>query len=394
MTTRGGTQSTALVLLIASLFLLARTPSNPLTRSDIPVLSGFMIYPTAVAMNMAVHGEWLWNYFDNPSRFIAAIPIYIALRKVKPGPIWFHAGIILGALGAGFVAVSEKLAYGPEFRAHGLFHPIVFGDMAMTLGVLSLLTWRSFKPWPILWALPVIGFISGVLASLASGSRGGWIAIPFTLYIISTSLKQNHKNLKLTAWFVVIIIAMLTYHKSGFVQNRITSAITETTSYFSSKDSELGSVGIRLELWKSSFAFASDAPFFGQGVRTMEEKLPDLIANGKIKQIPPFDHLHSDFFDTLAKQGIVGIVFLALFYWTMLRICYTHSMAYKYSQHGDISLMGIVLLACFIDFGLTAPMFGHVDTTSMLAFFLAIIMAHLSNTHNNISENATKQLRP
>ena len=64
--------------------------------------------------------------------------------------------------------------------------------------------------------------------------------------------------------------------------------------------------GIRLELWRFAISGFLEQPFYGWGPKPFHE----MINSGLIWTVPNFDssHFHSDFFNNLVSNGIIGVM--------------------------------------------------------------------------------------
>ncbi len=115
------------------------------------------------------------------SIFIWALMISIQFRAD-----YFWWGIVLCAISSGVYAFYEVGIYGISHRAVGsVGKPIMFGDVAMISGVLSFTAINHFKKHKLpVNLLPHFAIIMGISASFLSGSRGGWIFLPFAALII------------------------------------------------------------------------------------------------------------------------------------------------------------------------------------------------------------------
>lgn len=113
-----------------------------------------------------------------------AAGLLVWLRCHEPAACHWWLGICAGALGACVVALYDRLVLAQP-RAGIEINAIPFGNLALLLGFLSLMAvlwWSCRGPrggrsrW--LLSLALLGALSGFLASLLSGTRGGWVAVP------------------------------------------------------------------------------------------------------------------------------------------------------------------------------------------------------------------------
>ncbi len=217
----------------------------------------------------------------------------------------------MGATIASLVGIFQY--YGIFFkaveRAHGFMHPIHYaGNLALAFAsaiILLLIRSDFFSPssmarYVVLFATPVT--FAGILFSQ---SRGVWIAL-----IVScvTVLQLYSRRKALILAILVISFSLTIFSLSVTLRHRAVSIVTSVYT-----EGPEGSTGNRLELWKGALIMFSESPILGKGVGSFEIEMNRLIAQGKVKQVPFTTHAHSIFLQTMATQGIVGLVILTAF---------------------------------------------------------------------------------
>ena len=116
------------------------------------------------------------NRFTN---FVLAIPIYIFFKNNSIDEKYIWSGLAAGATITLGVAVYQRFGLLLP-RAHGSVNPILFGDVGLIMGCMSLagIGWfRQQNRWMIV--IPFIAFASGLVASALSLSRGGWVGLRY-----------------------------------------------------------------------------------------------------------------------------------------------------------------------------------------------------------------------
>lgn len=371
------------LLLIFSFYWLARNARKiHIEKVDYLVIGLFLLYPAAYLISMYLHDLWILRIYDYPSRFILAAVIYLVLRQCDFSFSWFQYGLVLGALLFGYVALEEKMSMGWQHRVDGNSFSISFGNTSLLLGMLAVLAWRSFTVRWLRILLIVTALLAGLFGSLASGTRGGWIALPILFYLVSLSFPMRGR-VKVVSGLILLLGLMAVYHQSNFVKNRVDTAIEETQIYFSQGET-VGSAGNRLELWRAGILLWQESPLIGHGVIGIQEKLMEMMQDDRIQLSYAFGHLHNEFIHLLAAQGLLGLLSYIVFYAGFMVLFRKSFRQARYERSGDRALMGIVLLAAYIDFSLTQNMLAHSYTTTVLVIFLAIIAAASLNIKNGI----------
>ena len=316
-------------------------------------------------------------------RFLFLIPIFYLLRRVRlpPQTLWY--GCAVGAIVAGIAAMDQvwwHLVLAPLDRAAGSVHPIIFGDMALMLGVLSIAGMRYFwQQHRTLIALPVLATLFGVLASFLSASRGGWLSLPaFTLLFAwyaqrHLPIQRWHYAAAVTA-LAIMITAAYVVPQTG-VQARIDEAAQEVRNYFTDHVADT-SVGARLEMWKSAWSIFRDHPLIGVGLGDGYVKAKQaLIDRGHAdKIIAEFDHPHSEYLAALATRGLIGLTALLILFFVPMYVFFCWARSGATQQH-TAGFAGLILMIAFVHFSITGDTFDRALPITFLTFFLAAFAA-------------------
>ena len=311
--------------------------------------------------------------------FIAAL-FLITLRVFTPAPDWLWLGVCCGGASAGLIAIYERVVIGLS-RADNGINAIPFGNLSLLMGALSLVACvyyiqkrPRFHYGLILFAM-CAAFL-GLLASLLSGTRGGWIAIPFLAALLFSAtnnlIKPKTRNISIivVALFVVAIIA---FPASG-IWLRIVAIFDDIYQYFINNNADT-SLGTRFELWRAGWSMFIENPIMGVGESGVQENLPSLVAREiAFERGSVLPQLHSDVIDTLARRGLLGAASLLLMY-----VVFASTFAKKALRTNDkvnvrlLAVSGMMVIIAFFDFGLSQSMFRDLRAFSgFLGFSVAI----------------------
>lgn len=292
---------------------------------------------------------------------LLAIMLLIWLRGNAPRARWLWGGVICGALGGSAIAVYERTVLNLT-RASNDMNAIIFGNLSMLLGVMSLslalarLLKRS-QGTDLLGKVAWAAGLAGVLASLLSGTRGGWIGLPVVLWIIYRAYAKEMSRrllIRLSGGVVVLTIVVLTIPQLG-VSSRIYQGFNGLEQYFNGGNAGT-SVGIRLDMWRGGSWLFLDKPWFGWGEGGLEAERDRYVALGRLHQgVSVYDQLHNDIIDTAARRGLIGLAFLGLLYVVPLW-SFGRRIRHPDLELRALALAGILIPVTFIDFGLTQSM--------------------------------------
>lgn len=334
--------------------------------------------PVVYLINYLVLGGDLAQ-LDKPSRLLLAIIMFLALRSLGLSPYAVLWGAVLGAiLAAAYAYEQTQLLDLP--RAMGAVHPIPFGNYALLLcGIVvagwGLLTKGRARTWSI--PLMLLACLAGLWASAASGSRGGWAALPLFAYILSllpSSIRPWHR----ASLFAAVVAAMLAaYAWFEPIKQRIDPAIQETLSFLNSDhqaSQPLGSFGTRLEMWRVGWLAFKEHPWLGQGFPGFAAYLDAGMAQGTIHpEVARHRHLHNEIITTLAKLGLLGFSALLLFWLGGWR--YFASRVSRTELPAEVrffATVGLLTMGGAVVFSLSDSMFGTTAGISALALLLAV----------------------
>jgi O-antigen ligase len=316
------------------------------------------------------------------SRLLLVIPVYVYLRRVgvSLAALWY--GLVVGAVVAAGVAIYQTMGSLHYPRAKGITNPIIFGDVALVLGFMSLAGIGWFKArarWQTV--LPVIAVLAGVLASLLSQSRGGWVAIPFLLVVLSWYAWTRMPRWQLgagAALFGVLLGASYLIPQAG-VSVRVDRVIAEASRYLQAESPEAqtrNSSTIRIEMWKASWQIYSANPFVGIGWGHFKQEAQTLVDQGLRQPFAAmFGHPHNQFFSAMANGGTLALVAILLLFLLPVKLLLDVIRRGKTVDAQRLALAGILLIIAYMIFGLTEAILERVRPVSVFAFYLAVVFA-------------------
>ena len=141
-----GGAASALILLVCSIaYLIDGRPEwrlYTLTKYELWFLASITLYPIVVAFNVFVFVDPVaWRYFDGPSRFLFALPIYLAIRMSHATPDAVVRGAIIGSACAGLLSGYQFVVLGDP-RPGGFVNPVSFSSIALLLVCMALVPTR------------------------------------------------------------------------------------------------------------------------------------------------------------------------------------------------------------------------------------------------------------
>jgi len=379
---RGAASALLLTATLISLIVLAMPrarPSGARSATDRLVLASSvaMTLPfAAVLLSEMWHGKLLMSAMDSPSRFIAAVPVLLVLRRL-PLPVlrWSDLSFALGGYASLAVCLVAGRDWGLGRLGSSFLNPIHFGDIALVLGVLSVLSmnwWR--KDSLAVRIFKIGGLCAGLAVSVLTGSRGGWVAIPFVVALVLCvrgGAKARWWRVLLPVSAVIALIVV--YFAFDSVRDRIHQVWSDLAQYAQgNKDT---SIGIRFQIYEAALASIPQHPIFGLGAGGFADSLQARVDAGWMTaEAAQFGRgeAHNELLAHVANYGLVGGASLiavhlvpGLLFWRCLKS--------PVAPMRRAALMGLAFVISFFVFGLTVEMFDLKMTASFYAAMIALL---------------------
>lgn len=382
----------AALLLVGGIYAYTQNRHQAIDTKTLLVLLTLALFSAEGIANILWH-QLDSRTYDKVIRFILAIPVFYLIRWAKPELHWVWVGLVGGSLGAGATAFFEKFIVGLD-RPGGFTHPIQFGNLSMLMGLFCLagLGWAASlsnaKQRHLFLVLLTLGALGGLIGSLLSGSRGGWVGLPFVLLVL---FKAYHGFFALRTKILAIAIIFLGaitifYTPQIHVQDRVYAAVNDIKLY-QQGDSNT-SLGARFEMWHGALLLIKEKPLLGWGKEAYQPAMTALADQNKINSVVSlFGHAHNEILDQTAKHGLVGLVLLLALY--LVPIWYFS----PYLKHPNLSVRaiavaGTLLAVAYIDFGLSQAFLSHNSGVMMYPFWLVIWAGYLQNTIETYTASA------
>ena len=343
-------------------------------------------YPLYIVIQMIGFDIWKGSRLEYILRFLLFIPLVsvLAISNKKTSALLGFTSAFGALIACVFGVVSitiEDLSFQNSARAWNFYtNPIPYGNISLLLGFVSfiplLIHEKTLKPSQRL--VLIIGFVSGITASLLSGARGGWVAMPILLgiiFLLTIKRKQNPLNFKLISLVLVIIISpLLFFHE--LIYSRLNFIFSDITLYFSGVN-KYTSVGARLDMWLAALTLWLESPLFGIGIGQLKAATSELIqTKGFPEYLLDYNHSHNDFLFVLAEQGLIGLS-LFISYYILPFVYFISFLKKENKEQFCLALMGITVVLAFFIFGLTEAMQAIMFQLSFYITIIALLMARL-----------------
>ncbi|MFC4475133.1 O-antigen ligase family protein [Comamonas denitrificans] len=330
--------------------------------------------------SISLKGDYLLRYLIGTFFLISFTNIGIHKKSIT-------YGIAIGAVLSGLVAIYQSQTIG---RAEGFTNAVRFGNIGMMMFLICLTASLSkyFSNKERIFYL--ITGIFGLITSILSLSRGGWLI----LLIIPTILLLLIKNRKIKILSLVISIPLIfAFASVPPVEKRIDQAKDEVIGYINNRDNYIEtSIGARLEQWKTAFLMGLEKPLSGWGDQELKNGKVQFIEQGiSDPSIMNYHHAHNDFLEQWARRGIIGVFTLIIIYTAPIYLLRSSTKKINDQESRFFIITGIIIYFGYFISGLTSVFFTFVISHNFYLFsFIFLLSAseyknsiHLKKIHGN-----------
>lgn len=382
---KGGMNGSFLVLLLLSIGVLLIRPQAIQPYEWNRELTFYVLamaaLPIAILLSQSYHHAYSSHPYDAASRFLLAVPIFMLLRRLRfdvaaSVQYGFPLAAIWGCLMMRHIAVGR---FG--IATLDLIH---FGDFELILGVLSIfsLNWTARDAF-LLRSLKIIGFLAGMYASIASGSRGGWIALPIFL-VIFIYFKFGKISLKalIALPSMLIMAGFMAYTLSQEIHHRVDDSINDLSAF--QRGNPDTSMGVRLQLFQAAAEIFVQNPLFGAGPEGFAYEMDSMLKAGKITPMAAElgkGEVHNELLSKAAGLGLFGLIAMLLIYLVPFKLFY-HAMHSVSDQVRQAGMMGLLFVSGFMVFGLTVEVLNLTMAAAFYSMTVAVLLAACLNIHD------------
>lgn len=317
------------------------------------------------------------NQFHSPALRLVSVVVLILIcgRLEQTRQFWY--GLIAGCLGVVSVALYQKYHLHID-RATGFHNAIHFGNFSLAFGLMAFIAGLQLKKLRLyLRVLLYAAAVAGVLTSLLSGSRGGWLALALSLIPIYAYSEHKKRLLWIYSFLICGVLAIYWIPSTG-VQSRVYSIYTDLQAY--GQGNAHTSIGYRLEMFRASWNVFTQHYLLGVGP---DFKLA-LLESAKLGTVIPtgaaLNDSHNEILFAAYRGGLFGLTGLLLLYAAPLiyfirvaKLDKAVSMETNKTHDALVfAVAGIVFVMAAIDFGMSVNLFTrHIGRA---VYFVTVIL--------------------
>jgi len=382
---RGGMNGVFLLMLLVGLWVWIRRAAD---RGKWAWQPEYTAYGLAMcSMSVAILISQIWNQnltahpHDAAARYWLGIPVFLLLVRQRMAVLSVVQFAFPPAAIAGFL-LSNKTWDRAGISTLDLIH---FGDFVLLLGVLSLfaLDWVG-RDRLAARALKLLGFIAGVAASIATGTRGSWLAIPLFVLIYIYFNRERLSWRAVTGYVSALALGLfLLYSLNPAFHERTRNLVSDMANY--EQGNRDTSIGIRWQLYLAALNVFERHPVFGVGPEGFALQMQSMTERGEITAAAAElgrAEVHNDILAKAAGMGIFGLGAILAIYLVPLWLFWRASQS-SIRQKCRAGILGFTFVSGFMVFGLTAEILNLTMATAFYSFTVAVLLATSYNVHHD-----------
>jgi O-antigen ligase len=330
------------------------------TMAESPALKRFVYFWVLALMLeimiLALHGVKGVDVHSPMLRLATLGALLLVVKQdVKPNYYWY--GLIAGCYAVLAVGLFQRYHLQMP-RATGFHNQIHYGNFSLAMGMMAVVALTQSREDSRLFRIAlVIAAVCGIITSLLSGSRGGWIGLLLAWFPIYAISKDKRPVVLVGLGVAGLVMIAFAIPATG-IQARLSAITTDLEAY--RQGDVHTSIGIRLELFRASWQVFLEHPWIGVG-RDFSPVLNEMRKTGI--EIPPHYQLndtHNEVLFSMVRGGILGLGQVLILY--LSPVMYFSKMLASPAQRENKSVLafagaGLILVLLTIDFGLSVNVF-------------------------------------
>jgi O-antigen ligase len=377
----------SLLILIKDCFVKTKPANKAKQDPWLYVLYVTLALPIlAIFMGQAVRSEYDLAAYDSPSRFLFAIPILMVLVRKKINPLSYLRYVIPLTLILTYIVLPYLPAKDWGGAAGHLtpyfVDPLSFGRICLEFGLLSALM-MNFKnvgqsKTMLMIQLSLAALVIGILLSLGTGERTGWLEIPVVAAVFFLRVVPFNKGISaLLALVVLVAVASAFYLGSDTVKQRSQLAVTEITTYQWKTLNPYNSVGARISFARMGLYYFELQPWSGWGDKGFKGHINDpeisQFASQYTREFALTNGFHNEMTTNAVRSGIWGVVAtLAIF---LLPLIFFTKNLNRLPGKINPAFLGITFVLCELIASMSTEVLNIKFEAALNAYLLLSLIA-------------------
>lgn len=359
-------------------------PAN-ISRNWLILLIAVLASPiVAVFLGQCFRMEFAWRYYDSPSRFLACIPILLAIVHCNINAVKLLGYSISAATFSALVSVTinPNVMFGSHRLTTHFVDPLSFGSLGLTLALFCLASINiSNNESSTLKLYKFCGFGIGFYLSILSGSRTGWLAPPIAIFIWLLFRDYHRRFLNLAlAIGVPFILSIAAFYHFPIVQQRVVLTANQLLAYHWNELNPDNSTSMRITFCRIALLLFAQRPFGGWGDTGFSHFMntPDIarFASQNTRDYVLGSGFHNEIMTNIVRSGIWGMI-SSISIFLVPAMFFIRGLSSKLLPIRRLAILGCSYLVCTFISGMSTEVFNLKFTASFHALMITCIAGSL-----------------
>ena len=363
----------------------------------VALIVSFLMPLLAIGLAQAFRQQLIWHDFDGPMRLTLAIPVLLAVAKIKM-PISARTALLQFGIPAMLFATLIISLVSPKYwlpdRLTTYFSdPLTFGSMCLSLAIVTLTSIDLFaKDTALMRVIKFALAMAGLYLSIRSGSRTGWFGLPLVLLAIFTVRYYAKLGLIKTGSLLLCILAsvLITYATAPAVHNPIDKAFTELVNYQWNSINADNSISMRISILRMAWFYFLENPLGGWGDQGFKHLIntPELLvyASAYTREFPYGAGFHNEIATNMVRSGIWGLISSVAAFMIPL-LFFIRQLKKTNAEQRGLGLIGACYVFQTFVSGMTTEVLNLKFTASFYALFVAVIAGAILRLNNTTQQS-------
>ena len=374
-TVKGTGDLILVILAVSGIVLSIFYKTSPFSIKELRLFNWLTLgYFLVICLSILFSGKAseLAHFISRELHFLFAPFVALAIFKAK-----INITIILYGIKIALILLASLVYINSgsfDIRYSGVMNADSYGGVLAAMVLMSLS--RLHNESLIERVFTFFAFFMGLLALIASGTRGAWLSaiLSISVFLWIAYKKGELKSLfKTLGLFLFTFIIMMNLVKSTAMEQRVYLAKQQMMDWIDGNDTQ-SSVSVRMEMWKASInQVNTQLSLTGVGYRNINPVIAKHADKKAQSQIARYNHVHNVYLNHLVSEGVLGLIAVIALLLFPLRE-FMSKVNSKKNDLDSISIMGMVLVVSLSLFGVTNHLFGDVFLNAFYVFFMAILL--------------------
>lgn len=378
-----------LLFFIFSLFYIKKTKNINNNINGIQLLCIISLVGPffSILISQLIRGEFYPPNFDNPLRILMCAPIFYAVsegwliqkNEKSIAILWATVSLPLALIFTTIFFPSWRSTWGVNQFTTYFVDLLSFGNLTLLFSLLTLLglSWNLNILNQANKIICITGIILGILLSIKSGTRTGWLALPAYMLIWFFFVGRSKFTISKSISFLLLkslIVVILAQANPLFI-DKIYLAINQLMSYKWDGVFTSGSADGRITFARMGAFYFWQRPFAGWGdtgwLKMIDSIDMSYYTTESIRLIP-LAGFHNEIITNSVRSGIWGLSSSLILFFTPI---YLSIKFYQFSKFTALFLFYFTLHQFLA--GLTTEVTNLTFLSSFFGFFISVLLGEL-----------------